>query len=72
MFSRTFRDQRSAEKFGAKLREDYGQIRGQKRVRAWERGPRQGEEDLSLFVFPLGLDVLVMLARRPQTMAEIL
>lgn len=70
MFSRTFRDQRLAEKFGAKLREDYGQIRGQKRVRAWERGPRQGEEDL--FVFPLGLDVLMMLAMRPQTMAEIL
>lgn len=43
---------------------------GGKRVRAWEKGPRQGEEDL--FVFPLGLDVLVMLARRPQTMAEIL
>lgn len=51
-------------------REDYGQIGGQKRVRAQEKGPRWGEEDL--FVFPLGLDVLMMLAMRPRMTAMIL
>lgn len=64
--------QRSLEQNSERIMDRLGGKResGHGRVRAWEKGPRQGEEDL--FVFPLGLDVLVMLARRPQTMAEIL
>lgn len=56
------------EKFGANQRglwTDSGA-----KERAQEKGPRWGEEDL--FVFPLGLDVLMMLAMRPRMMAMIL